>query len=235
MATDANRYDGHADWYDENFGPLSEEESLLAEVLRPGDGSLCLNVGCGTGRYTEALSDLGYQVLGVDISSDQLRLARQRVALLVQADGTRLPFRSLSLGTAVGFYFHTDVEDFSAVTSEIARCLTPGGRFVYVGLHPCFIGAFVDRTDEADSQALQFTPGYGEPGWAWPDFKHGSGLWVRVGGHHKTMASFFAAFLDSGLSLERVVELPGGGVILPRNVAVVVSKAQGSVLRFSEA
>ena len=58
---------------------------------------------------------------------------------------------------------------------------------------------------------------------------------MRVGGHHKTMASFFAAFLDSGFSLERVVELPGGGVILPRNIAVVVSKALGSALRSSEA
>jgi len=47
VATNANRYDGHADWYDENFGPLSEEESLLAEVLAPGEESLRLNVACG--------------------------------------------------------------------------------------------------------------------------------------------------------------------------------------------
>ena len=39
------------------------------------------------------------------------------------------------------------------------------------------------------------------------------------------------AFLDAGLSLERVVELPGGGVILPRNVAIVASKTQNSDIR----
>jgi SAM-dependent methyltransferase len=227
VAADASRYDGYAEWYDEHFSPLAEEESLLAEVLGPGGGSLCLDVACGSGRYATTLAKRGYRVLGVDVSTDQLRLARRRVPLLVQADGTRLPLRSLSLVTAVGFYFHTDVEDFAAVISEIARCLTPGGRFVYLGMHPCFIGAFVDRTDEADTRTLQFSPGYGESDWAWPDFAHGAGLWVRVGGHHKTMAAFFHAFINAGLSLERVIELPGGGVILPRNVAVVAAKTRG--------
>jgi hypothetical protein len=42
-------------------------------------------------------------------------------------------------------FFHTDVEDFATVARDVARCLCPGGRFIYVGLHPCFIGPFVNR------------------------------------------------------------------------------------------
>jgi SAM-dependent methyltransferase len=224
MASSGSRYDGYADWYDENFGPLSEEKSLLADLLGHGGGSLCLNIACGTGRYEVGLSRIGYRVLGVDVSADQLRLARQRSSLLVQGDGTSLPIQSETIATAVGFYFHTDVEDFGAVTSEIARCLIQRGRFIYIGLHPCFIGPFVDRTNEAETRTLQFTPGYERSGWARPDFNHGAGLWVRVGGHHKTMSSFFNAFINAGLSLNQVVELGGGGVLLPRNVAVVASK-----------
>jgi SAM-dependent methyltransferase len=223
-----SRYDGHAEWYDQHFGPLSEEESFLADVLGIGDGSLCLNVACGTGRYESALSNLGFQVLGFDLSRDQLRLAHRRVPLLVQADATNLPFRTQCFALSVGFYFHTDVEDFGAVMLEVARCLEPGGRFVYIGLHPCFIGAFVDRTDEAETENLRFTPGYGESDWAWPDFAHGAGLWVRVGGHHKTLESFLGSFLDAGFSLDRVVELDGGGIVVPRNIAVVASRSPRS-------
>ncbi|HTU36414.1 MAG TPA: class I SAM-dependent methyltransferase [Acidimicrobiales bacterium] len=220
-----SRYDGYADWYDEQFPTLPEEKSLLRELLDLGNETLCLNVACGTGRYGGTLSRLGYRVLGVDVSADALRRARRGVSLLVRADAASLPLRSESVGSAVGFYFHTDVEDFAGVMVEVARCMKPEARFVYFGLHPCFIGPFVDRTEEAQTQDLHFKPGYGQGGWAWPDFNQGSGLWVRVGGHHKTMAEFLNAIFDAGLSLERVVELDGGGSIAPRNIAVVASKA----------
>jgi hypothetical protein len=95
---------------------------------------------------------------------------------------------------------------------------------VYVGLHPCFIGPFVDRTTEIDDQALRFVPGYGTSGWARRGSGGGVGLWSRVGGHHKTLAAFLQAFIDAGLRLERVIELSGGGTVLPRNIAVAATK-----------
>jgi hypothetical protein len=61
-------------------------------------------------------------------------------------------------------FFHTDVEDFAVVAHQVARCLRPGGRFIYIGLHPCFIGPFVDRTTESGDLALRFALGYGVPG-----------------------------------------------------------------------
>jgi hypothetical protein len=36
-------------------------------------------------------------------------------------------------------FFHTDVEDFAAIVREVARCLRSGGRFIYLGVHPCFV------------------------------------------------------------------------------------------------
>jgi len=51
----------------------------------------------------------------------------------------------------------------------------------------------------------------------------------------KTMASFLEAFLNAGFSLERVVELTGGGAVLPRTIAIVASKTHSPGLLFSEA
>jgi SAM-dependent methyltransferase len=121
-------------------------------------------------------------------------------------------------------YFHTDVEDLAGAVAEVARCLRPGGRFVYIGLHPCFIGAFVDRTAEVDDQALRFVPGYSTSRWMRRGSGGGSGPWSRVGGHHKTLEGFLSTFIDAGLRLERIVELSGGGVVLPRNIALAAAK-----------
>jgi ubiquinone/menaquinone biosynthesis C-methylase UbiE len=218
------RYDGHADWYDEAFDVYREDADVLSELLGPGEGRVCLDVACGTGRYAATIAAAGCRVVGVDISADQLRRAARRAEHLVQADARSLPLRSSSIDVAVGMYFHTDVEDFAAVVAEIARCLPVGGRFVYLGLHPGFIGPFVNRATEVADQELRFLPGYEGSGWAHRGSGGGVGLWKRVGGHHKTLATFLHAFIDAGLHLERFIELPGGGTVLPRNLAVAAAK-----------
>jgi SAM-dependent methyltransferase len=225
--TPAVRYDGHAAWYDEQFLPFAAgaEAAFLREHLGTGGGALCLDVACGTGRYGRAIADAGHRPVGVDISADQLTIARDRLAAAVRADAGSLPVGDGMVAAVVGAFFHTDVEDFAAVVREVARCLRPGGRFVYVGLHPCFIGPFVDRTVEAQDAKLTFTPGYGEVGWARQGSGDGTGLWSRVGGHHKTLAGFVGALAGAGLAIRDLRELPGGGVVLPRNLGVVAEKA----------
>src|SRR5690606_36656815 len=104
------------------------------------------------------------------------------------------------------------------------RCLRPGGRLVYVGLHPCFTGPFVDRTSEAQDGTLTFGSGYGDVGWARRGSGDSTGLWSRVGGHHKTLAGLVGAFAGAGLAIRDLRELPGGGVVLPRNLGLVAER-----------
>jgi SAM-dependent methyltransferase len=221
------RYDGHADWYDETFSAYSsaEEAGFLRECLGAGGGTICLDVACGTGLYGAVITDAGYRPVGFDISADQLRFARRRLAAAVRADARFLPVRDEAVATAVGMFFHTDVEDFAAVTRDVARCLRPGGRFIYIGLHPCFIGPFVNRTAESADLRLSFAQGYGNLGWADHGSGDGSGIGGRVGFHHKSLASFLGAIAAAGLSIRAVREFSGGGVVLPRNLAVVAERA----------
>ena len=167
MAPAVARYDGHTDWYDEVFSAFAsgEDAVYVRQALGPGDGGVCLDVACGTGLRAHAVRDAGWSPVGFDISADQLRLARHRLGGVARADACFLPVRDESVTVALGAYFHTDVEDFASVVADIAHCLRPGGRFVYVGLHPCFIGPFVDRTNEGNEETLTFTAGYGARGW----------------------------------------------------------------------
>jgi SAM-dependent methyltransferase len=217
------RYDGHAEWYDETFPALLNEDevSFLREFLGTGRGDICLDVACGTGRLGRILADAGYRAVGIDISADQLRFARRRLAAVARADARYLPVRDASVTVAAGMFFHTDVEDFAAVVRDVARCLSPGGRFVYLGVHPCFVGPFVNRMTEREDLRLSFAVGYGNAGWANRGSGDGSMIGGRVGFHHKTLASFLEAFAAAGLSIRAVREFSAGGhVVLPWDIAI---------------
>ena len=225
------RYDGQSDWYDETFSAThpEEQEAWFRECLGVGRGAVCLDVACGTGRAGGLLRDAGYRAVGFDISADQLRYARPRLAAVVRADARRLPAPDACADVATGMYFQTDTEDFAAVVREVARCLRPGGRFAYLGVHPCYVGPFVYRLDEQQDQSLTFTPGYGTAGsgtggWVSRASGDGSKIAGRVGFHHKTLTSFLQAFLDAGLTLRSVREFVPPGAILPWDLALLATK-----------
>jgi SAM-dependent methyltransferase len=221
------RYDGHAGWYDETFSAAVNEEakSFVRECLGRGSGEICLDVACGTGRYGRVLAEAGYRTVGFDISADQLRFAQPRLGAAVRADARFLPVRDESVAVAAGMFFHTDVEDFAAVVRDVARCLRPGGRFIYLGVHPCFVGPFVNRMTEREDMTLTFTTGYGTVGWANRGSGDGSKIGGRVGFHHKTLASFLGAFAEGLLSIRAVREFSAEShVVLPWDIGVLTEK-----------
>lgn len=64
------------------FGDLARNaaelllQRLAAEGIREG---LVVDLGCGTGILSEAVSDAGYDVLGIDLSPVMIEIAQQRV------------------------------------------------------------------------------------------------------------------------------------------------------------
>ncbi|HEY1564977.1 MAG TPA: class I SAM-dependent methyltransferase [Gaiellaceae bacterium] len=203
------RYDGIADWYDTEFQPApleGETWGTLVRLLGDGDGSL-LDVGCGTGGYAAGLTGLGWEYTGVDSSEDMLRRAREKGVTAIRADAGALPFEDASFAAAVSIFTHTDVDDWGATVQEIARVLRPGAPFVYVGVHPCFVGPhsvydFERRAPELHAGWYRRTGRYDEAPGIW----RGSGVRIRVGASHLPLGLFLQTFLAAGLQLERVEE-----------------------------
>jgi SAM-dependent methyltransferase len=202
------RYDGLADWYQEFRPALSEEElSALARLLGPGNGR-CLDLACGTGLPTEAVAGLGWSVVGVDVSADLLEVARARGLEVVQAPADDLPLEDASFDAAVSVLTHTDVDEFAEAVAEVARVLKPAAPFVYVGVHPSFVGPHsvfigaegVPELHEGYRPSRRYDAS--APGVANPD-----GVRARVGGVHLTLHDFFAAFTDAGFRIERFEEI----------------------------
>ncbi len=211
VMNDRRRYEGLADWYDQEIRRLDITAAALqslVSLLGPGPGR-CLDLGCGTGIAIPDLVNLGWTVIGVDISSDQLRVAREQIghlaADLLEADASQLPFPSNSFDAVASMFTHTDFDDPRRAFTEVYRVLRPGGKFVYVGSHPCFVTPYVERKPGAD---FVLHPGYRRRGWTSSGPGFGQGIRPRVGVNHQTMADLLQAILKSGLILKDVEE-PG--------------------------
>jgi SAM-dependent methyltransferase len=213
------RYDGLAEWYEEFRPAISPEElDALQRLLGPGTGR-CLDLGCGTGVGSAAVAELGWSVVGVDISTDLLQAAQARGVEALQAPAEALPFEDASFDAAVSFFTHTDVDEFAVAVRETARVLRPAAPLVYLGCHPCFVGP---HSVFVGAQAVpELHPGYrpsrryddSAPGVANPD-----GVRARVGALHLTLNDFFGAFTEAELVIERIQEL--GDRMYPHVVAL---------------
>jgi ubiquinone/menaquinone biosynthesis C-methylase UbiE len=210
MTTNA-RYDAVAGWYDANLAgesPLAAMPRDVALRLLGKPAGRLLDVGCGGGSHTVAFGTAGWEVVGIDVSEAQLELARQRGCETVLGRAESLPFEDGSFAAAVSLWTHTDVDDWPAAVREIHRVLQPAGPFVYVGVHPCFVGPhslFVEGKGVPQLHADWYRrPGRYEQA---PGIST-TGLRSRVGATHLPLAKFLQSFVDAGFRLEHVEE-PG--------------------------
>ena len=107
-------------------------ERLLGELLdRLPAGSAVVDLGCGAGvPSTRALAEK-HRVLGIDVSAEQLRLARQHVpgAEFRQADISTVELEAASCDAVTAFYslIHVPRDQHGPLLSRVKRWLRPGG------------------------------------------------------------------------------------------------------------
>jgi SAM-dependent methyltransferase len=208
------RYDGLADWYDtwserSDVATFSSDAGAAVLRLLGPAGGRCLDVGCGGGRLVLALSEAGWAVTGVDLSADQLRVAEQRAGAvaeaLVQGDAGSLPFADGEFDAVVSTFTHTDVDTPAAVFRECARVVRHGGRVVYAGAHPCFVGPYAHPTAEG----ILVPPGYWDRRLHFDAPGFGDGVRRLAGARHVPLADLLNDVLAAGLTLDRVEEVRG--------------------------
>ncbi len=122
---------------DANAGLL--RDVLLNEATKSGPVSDLLDIGTGTGRILKWLAPQARQAVGVDISTDALRMARAAVhgaglghCVLQQGDMYELPFAADSFDLITMERVLGEAERPAAALQEAARLLRPQGRLVIV-------------------------------------------------------------------------------------------------------
>ena len=103
-----------------------------------------LEIGCGTGRHSLAFATLGFDVTGVELSEDMIRIAHNRKIKADPGLRSKLNFyhgdaRSLELGrkydVCVALFnvicYQTTNEDVAALLASVRSHLNPGGLFAF--------------------------------------------------------------------------------------------------------
>ncbi len=140
-------YDLLAPIYDRYWGGWAVEEGwiLFQRLFLPQvpSGSRVLELGCGTGRLTARLAEVGLRMVGLDRSLPMLLQARRRRPDLpwIQADVRQVPLRGGF--DAVLWAFdgptHLDPPGLEAAFREVARLLRPGGLLFFdLSTEPAF-------------------------------------------------------------------------------------------------
>lgn len=135
-------WERHAAWWQEGFtdgvDPEYEEQILpLIENLLHGARRV-LDVGCGEGQVSRRIASLGAEVVGLDPTSAQIRVAHQRggAAHYIRARSQQIPSPTASFDAVVLCLALEHIHPFEPAIHEVARVLAPGGLFLLFLAHP---------------------------------------------------------------------------------------------------
>jgi SAM-dependent methyltransferase len=133
-----------------------------AELGALGDvaGRDVLELGCGAAQWSTALVATGARVVGLDLSTRQLRHARrhakeqkQRVPLVL-ASGERTPFPDASFDVVLSDHGAMSFCEPERSLPEVARVLRPGGLLVFCASTPLLAMTW-DAEHDRQSERLQ--------------------------------------------------------------------------------
>jgi SAM-dependent methyltransferase len=134
LAADEQQVQRYLDPPMDTVYPLEFAYALLGSVR----GRTVLDLGCGSGEKTLLLARRGAKVIGLDVSSDLIRLAERRLALnnlagaatLIVGSAHELPIATSTLDVVFGVAVLHHL-DLALASREVHRVLKPGGRAIF--------------------------------------------------------------------------------------------------------
>ncbi len=136
-------------YWDDGWDPATEGDldraqrdklELVCTKLGLGPGMRLLDVGCGWGSMVlHAAAEHGVHAVGVTVSPEQARLARERVARAGLADRVEIrcqDYRDVADGpydavSSIGMAEHVGRARLPAYAAQVAGLLRPGGRLLH--------------------------------------------------------------------------------------------------------
>jgi ArsR family transcriptional regulator len=152
-AVRADRAAAAASWFENNAGEWdairslhiaeSEVEQAMGAVLGDDKVGQLIDIGTGTGRMLELFAGRAERAIGIDRSSEMLRLARAKLserglanAELRQADLYALPLADGAADVAIIHHVLHFAQQPGAAIAEAGRVLAPGGRLLIADFAP---------------------------------------------------------------------------------------------------
>lgn len=128
----AEKYDS---WYRTPIGRYADEvEWGCVRALLPEKRGKVLDLGCGTGLYTERLRTMGFDTISLDYSAKMLEIAKSKMdGEFIRGDALSLPFRDSSFDGVVAITSFEFFPEPEKAIEEMKR-VVKNGRFIIVGV-----------------------------------------------------------------------------------------------------
>jgi len=151
-----NISEGYKKWaktYDNPNLLIQIEEPEVKSILRKFPKGKVLDAGCGTGRYSIFLAELGHAVTGIDQSKEMLEMAtiKNRNITLILGNIERLPFDKNNFDLVLCSLTLTHFRKLKSSMSELSRVLRRDGYLVISDINPWFValGGHADFHDNS--------------------------------------------------------------------------------------
>lgn len=154
-----NMPDKYTAWFQTPIGKLVKdtEMDVTLRLLKPQRGEQVLDVGCGSGIFTEVFIDAGASLTGIDISVPMIRDAHQRLMgkpfQSAAANMYQLPFADSSFDKTVSITALEFVPDAQRAVDEMFRVTRPGGWVVLSTLNS--LSSWAERRTKAATEDAQ--------------------------------------------------------------------------------
>jgi len=129
--------DTYDHWYETVEGAMYDrlEKKVVSRYLRHNaQGMKLLDVGCGTGHWSQFFSECGFAVTGVDVSGRMIKIAQSKniaSASFRIANAHSLPFKDNSFDVTAAITTLEFVHNAEFVLQEMARCTRkPSGQML---------------------------------------------------------------------------------------------------------
>ncbi len=129
--------DTYDKWYETAEGAMYdrlEKKAVSRYLPRDVHRMKLLEVGCGTGHWSRFFADRGFEVTGIDISENMIRVAQSKAienASFQVADAHCLPFADGAFDVSAAITTLEFVRGPDLVLQEMVRCTRrPGGQLV---------------------------------------------------------------------------------------------------------
>ncbi len=192
-------------------GPHETAVACLLGLLPDLTGAEVLDMACGQGLATRALAEAGAttSVIGVDSAAPMIDLARQRtdpaapVSYVVDAVAHLASIANRAVDGVTCQLGLMDIADLDATLVTARRVLSPGGWFIAIIGHPCFLAPHATTT-QLDGQPARVVHDYFQEGLWRSSNPHG--IRGRAGNYHRTLATYLNALSRAGFSIEEIAE-----------------------------
>jgi ubiquinone/menaquinone biosynthesis C-methylase UbiE len=139
LGADSEFYNGKAYIY-ETFSQAEDKPNKIARCYEKiVKNKVVLDLGCGTGRFIPNLAPLAKKYIAVDISKNQLEIARRKAEAylnveLIRSSAHRIPLDSNSVDVIIANWFIGSVHDVSLrknIIKEAKRIIKSNGSIYF--------------------------------------------------------------------------------------------------------